>query len=438
MEAQNSYIQSFRHSFNRTKSLSLKLNAQLKKNVENSLPFEKYLSELINDPKEFSTNPKIYDEKNNNFFKNSEIDEKTEELFQFTIDERVSKHVKEAKLLVSEIDQPKSKIHQQSSAAQINSTKKTKKKKNLKMKKPYYDNSYLQKNLMDKNYYDDSDNKIINEQDKNDLSNQNRQQNVQNYDPLDPFMNQVKDYELISSKIKSKASQLPNDEFVSQKLSNNNKEKQYDPMNLINSPESEEKKNFLISQKDILDLQELSLPNTQLFESLIEGLIFTNRKPVYPLEEIGDVLFLDFDFMDQCKDNFSSYQNINSFMDPTTNTFEKEHNYNQILKWFFAKFEEVNKFTELPRFVIMGSRCAKRGLNPIMAVACNLSYDTNFSKYASFYERPVLFMLDPLHVVSDDEEIFFKRISLLVMEFFKNSGQDLEVEQPVAHQFIIP
>ena len=104
MEAQNSYIQSFRHSFNRTKSLSLKLNAQLKKNVENSLPFEKYLSELINDPKEFSTNPKIYDEKNNNFFKNSEIDEKTEELFQFTIDERVSKHVKEAKLLVSEID----------------------------------------------------------------------------------------------------------------------------------------------------------------------------------------------------------------------------------------------------------------------------------------------------------------------------------------------
>lgn len=115
-----------------------------------------------------------------------------------------------------------------------------------------------------------------------------------------------------------------------------------------------------------------------------------------------------------------------------------EKEYNEVLKWFFEKFEMVNKVTELPRFIIMGSRCRQRGLNPVMAIGCNLSHGANFSKYSSFYERPVVFMLDPLNVVLEEIEVFFKRVCLLVMEYFKSSGQDLDVEQPVAHQFIIP
>jgi hypothetical protein len=80
----------------------------------------------------------------------------------------------------------------------------------------------------------------------------------------------------------------------------------------------------------------------------------------------------------------------------------------------------VNKVTELPRFIVMGSRCRQRGLNPVMAIGCNLSHGANFSKYSSFYERPVVFMLDPLNVVLEEIEVFFKRVCLLVMEYFKS------------------
>jgi len=198
---------------------------------------------------------------------------------------------------------------------------------------------------------------------------------------------------------------------------------------------------FELRQADILGLLEKSLASNSLFESVIEALIFSNKRPSYILEDIGDVLYLDFELLDECKDKFEYYSSFDCNEDSNQKSQGNQSEYSEVLKWFFERFEEINKFTELPRFIFMGSRqfdnYNKQTTN-VVGIACNLNKGSDFSKYSSFYERPVVFMLDSGKVVGEDLEVFFKRVSLLVMEYFKSSGQDLEIEQPVAHQFIIP
>lgn len=381
----------------------------------------------------------------------------TEKLFEVDNNsEQIKENIKEARQLTSEIEVPRSKVHSQSGRESQNNSKLNAKKKLLKKRK--VDGSML--GYVPGKSFDNEDlenSQMINELDKtnlgnyvsiqNDFEQQNQSSHENNqklYDPMSAFKQEITvNYELQLENLKNKAECMHSDDVYNLKQLDTKKVKEYNPIfaGMDIEDNSRQSKMFELRQNDVLGLLEKVLPSNSLFEGVVEGLIFSNKRPSYGLEDIGDVLYLDFELLDECKDKFEYYTNIDYNEDSNQKSQAYQSEYSEVQKWFFERFEEINKFTELPRFIFMGSRQFDTYNNQttnVIGIASNLNKGSNFSKYSSFYERPVVFMLDPGKVVGEDLEIFFKRVSLLVMEYFKSSGQDLEIEQPVAHQFIIP
>ena len=425
----------------------------MKKQVDNIISIESIMSNYTYSPKKnLSISQKNI---NSDDFKN------VEKLFEFDSNsDQTKENIKEARLLTNDIEMPRTKAQYQSGKDSQNNSKLNAKKKLLKKRK--LDPS-MQEYMQDANMeqFDHEDSQMINELDANNLNHQmqiqhnqaefeyqNQQMHENNsklYDPLLGFNKQemMINYEFLVEELKNKAEYMDPNDIYNLNQVDTTKAKEYNPMFAGMDVEDTQKqcKLFELRQADILGLLEKSLASNSLFESVIEALIFSNKRPSYILEDIGDVLYLDFELLDECKDKFEYYSSFDCNEDSNQKSQGNQSEYSEVLKWFFERFEEINKFTELPRFIFMGSRqfdnYNKQTTN-VVGIACNLNKGSDFSKYSSFYERPVVFMLDSGKVVGEDLEVFFKRVSLLVMEYFKSSGQDLEIEQPVAHQFIIP